>query len=96
MAILYAPYIGDKPSAIQINGHRFLILAQEEESLQGNLMILGADDVRPVSCGDSRSEQTRAITELAKEIECDVVVAPSHVDVQDVIRDLSAQLPWVH
>ncbi len=96
MATFYVPYSGKRPAPVSINGHRFLILSSEEQALEGNLPLFGADRLRRVKVGESQAEQSVLINKLARSVECGVVVAPEDVDVREVINGLSAQLPWIH
>jgi hypothetical protein len=95
MKTLYVPFSGDKPASVVVNGHRLVILAQEDADLEENLGLLGADHVESVGGGNSMEEQAMLMGKLAKLADGGVVIAPKDADLGDLIKNLEAQLPWL-
>ncbi|MCO6431205.1 MAG: hypothetical protein J5J00_10120 [Deltaproteobacteria bacterium] len=95
MADVYIPFAGDKPAALDINGHRLIILSTEEEWLQEGLDYLGGDRVERYSTFSSRAELHDATTKLAKSYDAGVVIAPADVQMADLIHNLQSELPWI-
>ena len=78
-----------------INGHRLLILARDRDTLEEHLQSLGADRVRRVSVGGTKAAQTLTFQRLARAVDGGVVVAPDELQLNELIRNLEDQLPWV-
>ncbi len=95
MSNYFVPYVGKRPAATLINGHKLLILAQEESVFAENLNLLGADRVKKVRFGDSKEEEQLKLTKIAKSVNAGLVIAPSEIGVEDVIKNLESQLPWI-
>jgi hypothetical protein len=96
MSNYYVPYSGNRPAAASINGHKLLIMAQEASVFdEENLGLLGADRVKKVEVGETKDEQERRLSKMAKSVKAGLVIAPSEVSVADVIKNLEAQLPWI-
>jgi hypothetical protein len=96
MTTIFVPYIGDKPASLDINGHKLVILSREKEELEESLDLIGADHLQVFEGGDSPEEQEALMQHLARHIEGGIVLAPADVDVEEVIKNLESQLPWVH
>jgi hypothetical protein len=95
MSNYFVPYAGSRPAATNINGHKLLILSQEASVFDENLEAIGADHVKQVRVGESKEEEERVLTKIAKSVQAGLVIAPSEVGVVDVIRNLETQLPWI-
>ena len=93
MTTVYIPYEQDRPAAVEINGHRLLILVTSREALEQVLGIFGADEVRQV---ELVGDETEALEELAASVQGGVVVTPPGVTVPDMVQSLRSELPWVH
>ena len=76
MARYFVPYAGKQPAAVEINGHRVLILSGEEEFFEPYLESLGADSLKKVKTGPSKKADERALERLAARSGAGVVVAP--------------------
>lgn len=94
-ATYFVPYMGDKPAAVHINGHRLLILAKDIHPFEEGLHYLGADSVRGVRVGASQAEEAKALTKLSRKAKAELVIAPSDLQLAEVIRNLESQLPWI-
>lgn len=95
MTTFYVPYCGKKPAAVLVNGHRFLILSSEAESLEGHLTELGADKVVAVNAPDTTNGQEVVFSRLARTANSGVVIASPGLEVSEVLKNLSDQLPWL-
>lgn len=89
------PFAGKRPAALNINGHRLLILATSRGVFEDSLELVGADRVKKVRAGGSHAENEEILNRLARSVDAGVVIAPAAVEVSQVIRNLEDQLPWV-
>jgi hypothetical protein len=96
MSIFYVPYYGDSPAALDINGHRLVILSKSKRVLKNSLGLLGADQLQKVSGGATQAEQLEIFTQIGKRAKSGIVVIPSDVPLADIIQNLEHQLPWLH
>lgn len=97
MTNLYVPCSGRRLASLDVNGHKVLILSADRESLEESLHVCGADRVQKVEVGQSSAELDLALSKLAKRMRGgDIIVAPSHVPVIDLVRQLHDELPWYH
>ena len=92
---LFAPYQGTTPAAVDINGHRLIILSRSRRTLEESLEVVGADNIRQIQSGGTNEEQEATLYRLAQEVQGGVVVAPTTAGMADVIRNLEAELPWI-
>ena len=95
MKNLFVPYAGKRPAALSINGHRLVILSADRLAVEESLNLLGGDRVKRVDVSGSREHQEAAISKLARSAHGGVVIAPADVNVGELIRNLSDELPWV-
>ena len=95
MKNFYVPYFGPKPAVVNINGHKLVILAQDPEALRNDLALVGGDHLKRIDAGESPEEERVVLDRLAKSVQGGVVIAPTEVEVEDVIRNLEAELPWI-
>jgi hypothetical protein len=63
--------------------------------LEDELELLGADRIKKVKLGDSDVEQEEFLGKIARQVDGGVVIAPSGVDLKDVLRNLETELPWL-
>ncbi len=94
-SIWFVPYSGKKPAAMSINGHRLLILSKDRSAVEEGLGKIGADNIRKVKGGDSRREEEAVLEKLARSVKGGVVIAPTDLEVSDLISNLETQLPWL-
>lgn len=91
MERLFVPYAGASPATVEVNGHRLIMVSADSAALSESLDTLGADEVRLVS-GDS----PRALLDtLSKKCNAGVVLTPPELPVEEVLRSLELELPWV-
>jgi hypothetical protein len=95
MAEIYIPYSGKKPAALEINGHKVIILSTNKEIFESDLEIIGADNVRPLKSADTPYGQEKALTALAKKTNAGVVLSPLGMELDELIKNLEHELPWV-
>lgn len=91
----FVPYIGKKPAYVCINGHNLVILAHEKDMLEDDLELLGADHIKKVRLSSSEDKQQQFLGKIARQVDGGVVIAPSGVELKDVLRNLEDELPWV-
>jgi hypothetical protein len=96
MTVFFVPYSGDAPAAIEINGHKVLIVASDSEDIQTDLSLIGADDVREVYLGRDDEDISEVLADLAANVGGGVVMTPPGVSPSDMIDNLSRELPWIH
>jgi hypothetical protein len=91
----FVPYTGKRPASVCINGHRLVILAHDRDMLEEDLDLLGADTIKKVKLSSSEDEQQKFLGKIARQVDGGVVIAPSGVELKDVLRNLEHELPWV-
>ncbi len=96
MRVLYTPYTGRKPVPFTVNGHRLVILSSEQDMFEESLSRFGAERIAPITVGDSVEEEQAVLDKLARSVEGGVVVASSELDLDEVLENLSRELPWIH
>ena len=95
MKNFYVPFAGEKPAALTINGHRLIFLSTDRSSFHESLPLVGADRVRRLRGGATKAAQEKLLSKLAKSSQAGVVLAPAHVELQDLINNLKHELPWM-
>lgn len=95
MARFFVPYVGKKPAALSIKGHRLLILTRDKAWMEESLGAVGGDRVKSFSAGPSRRDREDLFEKLARQVNGGVVIAPGDTEVTDVIRSLETELPWL-
>jgi len=93
MSKFFMAYSGDNPAAIDIKGHRLVILTNSVEDLANGLPLLGADAIKEV---DVVENDANSLAELASSVSGGVVVTPAGMSISSMIIDLERELPWVH
>ena len=96
MAIYYVPFAGDKPATLDIKGHRLVILSRSAKPLREGLPLVGAERLEKVQVPRSEAEEVEALTRIGRSANSGVVIAPPGVGMTDLIKELEAQLPWIH
>ena len=91
----FVPYTGKKPASVCINGHRLVILTHDKDVLEDDLDLLGADRVKKVTVSSADVDQDKFLGKIARQVDGGVVIAPSGVDLRDVLKNLESELPWV-
>lgn len=90
----FVPYTGNKPALVNINGHNLVILAEEKDTLEEDLELLGADRVKTVKVAGADPDHEKLLGKIARQVHGGVVIAPSGVGLRDVLRNLENELPW--
>ena len=96
MATFYVPFAGDRPASLSIKGHRLVILTRTKGTLQDGLPLVGAERIDKVRSPKSKEAELQTLTEIGRKANSGIVVAPPDLDMSDVIKNLEAQLPWLH
>ena len=96
MRDIFIPYAGKEPASVFINGHKLLILSTNKQEIEGSLELVGADRIEQLSGLSSSQEQEQEIAKLAESIHGGVVLAPEELHVNELIKNLETELPWVH
>ena len=91
MTTFFVPYQGNDPAAVQIKGHRLVILSAEAPDKLEELELLGATEYRPVEVNNN----SESLALLAEEVGAGVVLSPPGVSIRVVISNLERELPWV-
>lgn len=92
MGKVFVPYVDDQPAAVEVNGHRLLILTSLPEDMAEDLELLGGSEIREVQYSD----EDTMLVDLAANINGGVVLAPPGTSPRSMIDSLSAELPWIH
>lgn len=97
MKSFYVPYKGKHPAFLDINGHRVVILAADEEAFEDNTVgqFVKADRIKAIASGESEDDRQRALLKIARSSNSGVIIAPDDMNINDLIKDLKEQLPWV-
>ena len=91
----FVPYQGEQPAALSVKGHRVVLVSAEKDLILGCLEEMGANQICELNV-NTLSEQEALFGHLAKSVNGGVVVAPQDADLQDIVNELEAELPWVH
>ncbi len=92
MEKLFVPYKQDKPACLFVNGHKLIVLSEDERTLE-SIVEIDSDSFKEVIF--SPSELDNVLTTIQREVSGGVIVAPQDVDPDDLIKSLQDELPWV-
>lgn len=95
MARLFVPYIGKNPAPIVINGHRLLIVSAQKSVLKEGLPLFGGNRVRTLPEVNSEQEKELQLSQLAERSNAGIVVAPQEMEVDELLKNLENELPWL-
>ena len=96
MTTYFVPYSNNLPAAIDIKGHKLILVSTEHDDMQADLEFIGGDTVREINLKDDLQEQTEELAKLAESVNGGVVLTPPGVSVSSLIRSLENELPWLH
>ncbi len=96
MTRFFVPFLDDEPAAIEVNGHKLLIVTSESADMIADLEVLGGAEIREIALADDDSEGSKLMADLAADINGGVVLTPPGVSPRTMIEDLSEELPWIH
>lgn len=91
---MYVSYAGDEPASLTINGHRIVILSKDPEQLLQHLELLGGDRVCAVE-EEGEDDEEALIKSLASTSHAHIVITPTEIDVEDILKTLERDLPWI-
>ena len=89
----FVPYTGDKPAAVEINGHRLVILATERGELEEHLDLVGGETVHLVEDSEFETEE-QIIRDISLSANAAVVISPPEVELPRLLEGLKESLPW--
>ena len=89
----FIPYNEGIPVAIDIKGHRLLVVSTECDPLIEELELIGGDDLRVL---DLDEDDKNTLTDLAASINGGIVVTPPGLSLSAMLESLEDELPWVH
>ncbi|NBW39911.1 hypothetical protein EBR25_02800 [bacterium] len=95
MSRYFIPFSGRAPAALDINGHRLLIVSRDQDDIEESLSLFGADTVKSIEGEFGRDESFVALEKLADSIQGDVVIAPDDEPLEAILMDLQEELPWI-
>ena len=95
MNSLFVPFTGNKPAAIEINGHRLIFVSTESDMLLNNLEVLGGNELREIESESNVDDSNGALETLAADIKGGVVLMPPGLSPQVIIANLEIELPWL-
>jgi hypothetical protein len=98
---VYVPYVENKPVTIEVNGHRFLLLASDEDDLLENFDHLGDSEVREFDVNldqvsEGNLDLSTELSEITQRANAGVLVKPPGISTSLLIESLKSELPWVH
>ena len=96
MEKLFVPYSANCPAAVEIKGHRLLIVATDAEEMVQALQFIGGDEIREMNFDPTGPDQSQALAELAAKTNCGVVLTPPGMPLALMVQSLEKELPWVH
>ncbi|MCC6952648.1 MAG: hypothetical protein IT290_00880 [Deltaproteobacteria bacterium] len=94
MTRYYVPFTHNSPSAVDIKGHRLVILASDPKELADNSNVFGNDEIREFVF--EKNEEPAVLADIATQAKGGVVVAPPGISVSFMLSSLQRDLPWVH
>ena len=89
----YIPFTNGTPAAIEVKGHRVLLLTSSADDLMGETDVFGACEIREVV---SHGECDDLLADLAAAISGGVILAPEGTRPSTIIENLWESLPWIH
>ena len=97
METFFVPYSGDRPAAVEINGHRVLILSPDIDNMSEEIQMVGGDRIREIAVPEHDEGSTPFVLEdLAHDIKGGIVLSPPGVSLTAMIESLEDELPWIH
>lgn len=92
MSKFFIPYDGENPAAVDIKGHKLVIVSTSAEEMLNGLQSLGGDHLEELEVSEGDSQ---ALSEIAAQVNGGVVLSPPGVPVDHMLFDLERELPWV-
>ncbi len=96
MSKFFVPYLENNPAAIDIKGHRLLIVSKSEDEMLSELETIGGSELIEMSLPDDVEKSEIILSSLAEKIDGGVVLNPPGMSVSDLIQSLHEELPWIH
>ncbi len=96
MGSVFVPYsVDNTPAAIEIKGHRLLILSTKASDLRKDLKRVGGTNIRKIELSAEIEQQNAVLSQLALSAGSGVVITPPGVSLTAMIENLEKQLPWL-
>ncbi len=89
----FIPYSHGTPVAIEIKGHRLVLVGTDEDTMLDDLSLVGGDTIRELDLPD---DDKVTLADLAASVRGGIVMAPPGISLHSVLVDLETELPWVH
>lgn len=96
MSKLFVPYLNNAPAAVEIKGHRLLIVTTDSDDMVADLRSLGGNAIREIQLRDTTSDESAFLADLAACINGGVVLTPPGVRPSAMVKNLELRLPWIH
>jgi len=93
MGTFFIPFHDEAPAAVDIRGHRLLVVTSDLEDLVEHQNLVGADEIREMRVPEN---DDHALALLAATAGGGVVITPPGVSVSAMLESLETELPWVH
>ncbi len=93
MTKYFIPFTSNCPRAIEVKGHRLVIVTTNRRELKDFGDFLGTEEIREFCLPDNENE---ALATLAASVQVGVVVTPPGMSISTIISSLENELPWVH
>lgn len=92
MPTFFVPYDRNTPAAIEIKGHRLLIMSTSKEEIEEELTTVGANEIREITVAE---DETEPLAELAASVNGGVVLSPPGLSISALVLNLEQELPWL-
>ena len=96
MTTYFIPYVQDRPAAIDIKGHKLVLVTTRRDDIAEDLTSVGGEAIREMRLNDNVMDQTTELSKLAASVNGGIVLTPPGVSVASMIRNLERELPWLH
>ncbi len=93
MEKFFVPYSHGYPVAVEIKGHRLLLVSKDRRTMLADLESIGGDMLREFVLPEGSQAE---LAELAASVRGGIVVAPEGMTLGALQVNLETELPWVH
>ena len=93
---LFVPYADNSPAAVNIKGHKLLILSPSIDDMLNELGRFGGDEIREIQIDEKNPDPSNVLSGLAASINGGVVLTGPGESLSALIHNLEDQLPWLH
>ena len=96
MKTFYVPFSNEEPATYCINGHNLIISSPDSDAFDGSVLFDEFDQLREFMAEETADSHSFPLEELARKSRAGLIVAPTGVVVDEIIRTLKESLPWIH